>query len=170
MKNFKLKFVLFLILAIFWVLWNNSLKPEVLIAGFIIIIIAVLMFGKSVDIFEGIKLNPKALAFTFWYIIVFVVAMIKSNIDVISRVLNPKLPIKPGIVRIETKLKSKMARLILANSITLTPGTFVVDIKENYLYIHWIEVCCTAQNTENQNKITQEIAGKFENILMKIYE
>lgn len=170
MKNFKLKFVLFVILVIFWVLWNNTLKPDVLIAGFIIIFITVLIFGKSVEIFRGIKFTPTAFLNTLLYVIVFFVEMIKSNLDVLGRVLNPKLPIKPGIVRVETKLKSPMARLILANSITLTPGTFVVDIKDQYLYVHWIEVCCSAKNPENQEKITQQIAGKFENILMKIYE
>jgi multicomponent Na+:H+ antiporter subunit E len=97
---------------------------------------------------------------------VFIVALAKSNIDVMLRVLNPKLPMRPGIVRIETKLTSPMARLILANSITLTPGTFVVDIKENLLYIHWIEVCCE----DDPQQLAQEISGQFEKILLKIYE
>ncbi len=170
MKDFKLKIVLFIILALFWILWNNSLKLEILITGFVVITIVVLIFGKSVDIFEGIKMTPKAFFYSFWYIIIFIIALVKSNFDVIFRVLNPKLPIKPGIVRIETSLKSPMARLILANSITLTPGTFVVDIKGNYLYVHWIEVCCSIENAENQQKVTQEISGEFENILKNIYE
>jgi multicomponent Na+:H+ antiporter subunit E len=80
--------------------------------------------------------------------------------------LDPKLPIRPGIVRVRTKLKSPLARLILANSITLTPGTFVVDIQEDIIYVHWIEVCCE----DDPQAITENIAGPFEKILAKIYE
>jgi len=82
------------------------------------------------------------------------------------RVLNPKLPIRPGIVKVKTSLRSPMARMILANSITLTPGTFIVDIKEEYLYVHWIEV----RGDGNADEATQMIASGFENILKKIYE
>ncbi len=170
MEKFKSRLVLFIILSIFWILWNNSFKAEILITGLIVILITVTIFGKSVDIFKGVKLSPRAIMYSFWYIIIFTIAVIKSNFDVIFRVLSPKLPINPGIVRIETSLKSPMGRLILANSITLTPGTFVVDIKDNFLYIHWIDVCCTVESPENQQKVTQEISGKFEKILKKIYE
>ncbi len=169
-ERLKSRIVLFMILSIFWILWNNSLQLDVLISGFILIFIIVLIFGKSSDIFNGIKFTPSGLFYTFLYIYVFVIALLKSNFDVILRVLHPKLPINPGIVRIETSLTSPIARLILANSITLTPGTFVVDIKDKYLYIHWIDVCCSDESLENQHKITQKISGKFEKILKKIYE
>lgn len=166
MKKLKGQIILFLILEFFWIIWNNSWDYMTWLYGLIIVVPVVLLFGKGVYIFEGVKLTPMGLLYSFKYIGVFIVALIKSNIDVIFRVLDPKLPVKPGIVRIETQLKSPMARMILANSITLTPGTFVVDIKENILYVHWIEVCCDG----DPQKVTQEIAGGFEKILNKIYE
>ena len=52
----------------------------------------------------------------------------KANLDVAYRVVHPKMPIKPGIVVIKTGLKSDIAKMILANSITLTPGTFTLDV------------------------------------------
>jgi len=166
MKNLKNRIILFLILEFFWIIWNNSLDYITWLYGLIIVLPVVFLFGSGTYIFEGVKLTPKGLLYSFQYVGVFVYALIKSNIDVMFRVLNPKLPIRPGIVRITTQLKSPMARMILANSITLTPGTFVVDIKENFIYVHWIEVCC-----ENESqKLTQEISGKFEKILSKIYE
>jgi multicomponent Na+:H+ antiporter subunit E len=166
MKELKGQFILFIILEFFWIVWNNSLNLTVWLYGLVIVIPAVLLFNKGTYIFDGIKLTPKSLMYSFFYIGVFIVALIKSNLDVIYRVLHPKLPIRPGIVRIETRLKSPIARMILANSITLTPGTFTVDIKDNIFYIHWIEVCCE----KNPHKTTQIIAEKFENILIKIYE
>jgi len=92
---------------------------------------------------------------------------LKANIDVMLRVLNPRLPINPGIVKIRTTLKSDTGLTFLANSITLTPGTFCIDIdaEKGMLYIHWIDV-----KTQDIDKATQEIAGKFENILKRIFE
>jgi len=166
MKNLKNRIVLFLILEFFWIVWNNSLDYTIWLYGLLIVIPVVILFGGGTAIFEGVRLSPKGFFYSFQYVIVFIIALIKSNIDVIFRVLHPKLPIRPGIVRITTQLKSPMARLILANSITLTPGTFVVDIKENLLYIHWISVCCEG----DPQQLTQDIAGQFEKILIKIYE
>jgi len=166
MKNLKGKITLFLILEFFWIIWNNSLDFKIWLYGLIVVIPVVFIFGKGTYIFEGVRLTPKGLIYSLQYVGVFVIALIKSNIDVIFRVLDPKLPIRPGIVRVRTKLKSPLARLILANSITLTPGTFVVDIQEDIIYVHWIEVCCE----DDPQAITENIAGPFEKILAKIYE
>jgi multicomponent Na+:H+ antiporter subunit E len=77
------------------------------------------------------------------------------------------LPIRPGIVKVRTTLKSDTALTFLANSITLTPGTFCVDIKpeDGILYIHWINV-----ESEDTEKATQLIVNKFEGVLKRIFE
>ena len=70
----------------------------------------------------------------------FFVGMAKANVDVAYRVITGK--INPGIVKISPKLKTDLGITMLANSITLTPGTLSVDIDEdkNDLYIHWLNV------------------------------
>jgi multicomponent Na+:H+ antiporter subunit E len=70
----------------------------------------------------------------------FFVSLAKANIDVAYRVLTGK--INPGIVKIQPNLKTDLGITMLANSITLTPGTLSVDIDEETkeLYIHWINV------------------------------
>jgi len=70
----------------------------------------------------------------------FFIGMAKANIDVAYRVITGK--INPGIVKISPNLKTDLGITMLANSITLTPGTLSVDIDEekNDLYIHWINV------------------------------
>jgi multicomponent Na+:H+ antiporter subunit E len=102
-----------------------------------------------------------------YYVPVFLWECLKANIDVAMRVLNPKLPINPGIVKVKTTLKSDTGLTFLANSITLTPGTFCVDIdaESGVLYIHWIDV-----KTQDVEKATQAIVLKFENILKKVFE
>jgi multicomponent Na+:H+ antiporter subunit E len=66
--------------------------------------------------------------------------MAQANIDVAYRVLTGR--INPAIVKISPRLKTDMSLTILANSITLTPGTLSVDVDEetNDLYVHWINV------------------------------
>lgn len=90
--------------------------------------------------------------------------MVKSNIDVALRVIQPSLPINPGIIKVKTHLKTPIGKMLLANSITLTPGTITVDIQEDTLYIHWIDV----ESTDIE-AATQKIVSKFEKYLEVIY-
>ena len=86
-------------------------------------------------------LNPiRWFAFIAYVIGPLFIGMAKANIDVAYRVITGR--INPGIVKISPNLKTDLGITILANSITLTPGTLSVDIDEdnNDLYIHWINV------------------------------
>ena len=98
------------------------------------------------------------------YLSVFFIELIKTNIKVMSLVFSPRIDIKPGIVEIKTELKSPIGRLALANTITLTPGTLVVDIKDDSLFVHCINV-----STTDQIEATAEISGRFEKLLKVIY-
>ncbi len=100
-----------------------------------------------------------------WYLPIFLWECIKANIDVAYRVLHPKMPIRPGIVKVRTNLKTDIAKTFLANSITMTPGTLSVDIKKKFLYIHWIYV-----RTEDPEEANAIIVRRFENILKKVFE
>jgi len=85
--------------------------------------------------------NPlKWLLFIGYAIGPFFIALAKANFDVAYRVITGK--INPGIVKIHPDLKTDLGITMLANSITLTPGTLSVDIDEKNkdLYIHWINV------------------------------
>jgi multicomponent Na+:H+ antiporter subunit E len=76
------------------------------------------------------------------------------------------MPIKPGIVKIKTKLKTESGITALANSITLTPGTLTVDLTDDgYMYIHWINV-----KSDDVEQASKDIASKFEWFLEKIFE
>jgi len=86
-------------------------------------------------------LSPKRWLLFFVYIAgPFFWGMAKANVDVVYRVVTGR--INPGIVKISPNLKTDSGLTLLANSITLTPGTLSVDVDEetNDLYIHWINV------------------------------
>ncbi len=89
--------------------------------------------------------NPvKWILFLGYAIGPFFISLAKANFDVAYRVITGK--INPGIVKIHPELKTDLGVTMLANSITLTPGTLSVDIDEETkdLYIHWINVDETA--------------------------
>jgi len=108
---------------------------------------------------------PRRILYAILYIPIFFYACLKANLDVAYRVIHPKMPIKPGIVAIRTSLKSDVGKLLLANSITLTPGTLTVDVSGEYLFIHWINVKST--DVEEASRL---IAGRFEKYLKVIAE
>lgn len=107
----------------------------------------------------GVEWTVKALNPLRWinFIVYFIgplfFAMAKANLDVAYRVITGK--IKPGIVKIDPKLKSNIPITILANSITLTPGTLTVEVNEkNELFVHWI-------NVKNKHPTTKQVCGSF---------
>ena len=92
----------------------------------------------------------------------------KANIDVALRAFGFKKN-NPGIVKIKTDLKNEYAQAMLANSITLTPGTITMDIAEEngntYYYIHWIDVA-----TQDIDEASDEIKGTMEKWIRRIWE
>jgi multicomponent Na+:H+ antiporter subunit E len=102
-------------------------------------------------------LNPfRWMAFLFYLAIPFFWGMVKANFDVAFRVITGK--IRPGIVRVDSGLKGSLAMAMLANSITLTPGTLTVDVDETgetgVFYVHWI-------NVTDENPPESKIYGPF---------
>jgi len=162
--NIKNIIVTTVILFIFWILLDNTFELLNLLLGAGLALFLSLIFCRSCNVFGDMKLTPLGITYTFIYLFVFFIELLKSNLDVARRVISPSLPIKPGIVEVKTNLKSPMGRMILANSITLTPGTLTVDIEEDRLFIHWIEV-----KTADPEQATNEIVRKFEKYLEKIY-
>jgi multicomponent Na+:H+ antiporter subunit E len=114
---------------------------EELLFGIILSVI-VGIIGRKIFVKKSFRmLNPVRWFIFLGYLIgPFFVSLAKANIDVAYRVITGK--INPGIVKISPNLKTDLGVTMLANSITLTPGTLSVDIDENSndLYIHWINV------------------------------
>ena len=155
---------LLVVTFVLWLALSSKLDlPELITGGVVCLIVS--FFGTHIYSKIGFpSLSLKGILFLLIYIIVLFWEIIKANFDVAYRVLHPKMPIKPGIVVIKTSLKSDIARLILANSITLTPGTFTLDVIGDNLLIHWINV-----KTEDTDDATKVIGERFEKYLRVIF-
>ena len=108
---------------------------------------------------------PQRLFWALLYIPVLFWHVVRANLDVAYRVLHPALPIRPGIVKARTSLKAPTGRVLLANSITLTPGTLSVDLVEDVLYIHRIHVPETDPDGETERSLED-----FEKYIRRIFE
>jgi len=164
--NVKNSLVMSFVLMGVWMLLNGfNTEVEVVAVGAGLSLLIAFVLCVKFTPFSEIKLSPLSIIAMVGFTILFIVELIKSNIDVALRVLAlPKVKINPGIVEVKTKLKSKTGRFILANSITLTPGTLTMEIKGDSLFIHWIDV--TSPDIE---KATKAIVSKFEKKLEVIY-
>ena len=163
----KSKLVLFIIGFIVWSLLTWPLDFQHLVVGLVVAAFVAFVTG---DLFSRRPHHFSHITRYIWfcyYVPIFLWECLKANIDVALRVLNPKLPINPGIVKVKTTLKSDTGLTFLANSITLTPGTLCVDIdaEKGILYIHWIDV-----KTQDTDKATELIVSPFEKILKKVFE
>ncbi|MDP2922063.1 MAG: Na+/H+ antiporter subunit E [Candidatus Omnitrophota bacterium] len=166
----KSKLVLFIVGFIVWSLLTWPLDFQHLIVGLAVAAFVAFitgdLFTPSLQAGTGFSRITRYL-WLCYYVPMFLWECLKANIDVALRVLNPKLPINPGIVKVKTTLKSDTGLTFLANSITLTPGTLCVDIdaEKGILYIHWIDV-----KTQDADKATELIVKPFEKILKNIFE
>jgi multicomponent Na+:H+ antiporter subunit E len=128
-----------LLTAILWLLLTGTFDAQELVAGALVsLVVGALAYRRS-GILGGIRWSfvlPGAILLYLW---VFCIALFRSNIDVARRVLSPSLPLRPGVVQVRTGLTSALGRLLLANSITLTPGTLTLDVEDDLLTIHWID-------------------------------
>ena len=156
---------LFILAFLFWLLLTFKLSAGNLVAGAVAALITSLLFSKYFFKNVGKFIQLQRYFWLVVYLFIFTWECIKANFDVAFRVLHPAMPIKPGIVKVKMDLKSDFAKTMLANSITMTPGTISVDMVEDILYVHWIYVSST-----DPAEYTRRIAGRFETYIKKIFD
>lgn len=135
--------VLFIILFGFWLLLSGHFTPKFItygvIAGAVGAAFGVSLFSipietgeKEVHVgFGGLNVIY-AVVYFFW----LVWQIILANIQVAKTVLKPKIDIDPTVIKFYVPFKNPLASVVLANSITLTPGTITMDIVDDIFYVH----------------------------------
>ena len=156
---------LFILSFLFWLLLTFDLSLVNLTVGAIAALITSILFGKYFYDRLYKFLQPHRYFWLLIYLAILIWECIKANFDVAYRVLHPAMPIKPGIVKVKLELQSEFARAMLANSITMTPGTISVDIVGDDLYVHWIYV-----SSEDPEQYSRKITGRFEKYIKKTFE
>ncbi len=104
------------------------------------------------------------IAYTFIYLTVI---ELKAHLSVIKIILHPRTPVNPSIVRIPYEVTSDYAKTTIANSITNTPGTVVVDVDDNrkVFYVHWINA-----KSVIDEEARKQVSLVFEKYAKKIFD
>jgi len=156
---------LFVFAFLFWLAVTWSFDVASVVTGAVVSALLVLLLA-GIGLEEApLLLLPQRLLWALAYVPVLLLYVVRANLDVAYRVLHPALPIRPGIVRARTSLKTEAGRVLLANSVTLTPGTLSVDLTGDVLYIHRIHV-----PEEDPDGDTERSLARFETFIRRIFE
>jgi multicomponent Na+:H+ antiporter subunit E len=167
----KITLTIFSFIVWFLLVWpfdpvTGDLDVQSTVVGIIVAIFVGLFLGDKIPESLGAGTVFRRLFWLIVYIPMFSWYVIVANLDVLYRVVHPDMPIRPGIVKVKTTLTNPAGRTMLANSITLTPGTMTVDMTDDgYLYVHWINV-----KSDDIEEATRHIVSKFEGVLRRIFE
>ncbi len=134
----------FTVLYVLYIALTSSTRLSELIVGFISAALigagtyGLMIHGGVRDKFDFRKWYW-AITYFFYY---WFCAEVTAHYDVIKRILNPKMPLNPGIVKVPYTMKTDCGITAAGNSIINTPGTIVVELNEskNCYYVHWIDV------------------------------
>lgn len=130
-----------LILFVFWIAVSGSLKWPQLIVG-LAAAAFVVFFNRSLLITAADRppVNIKNIFWLLGYIIKLVKDIFVANFQVAYLVLHPKMPINPNMVPLRVDINRVASRVLLGNSITLTPGTLTVLADEKEFLVHALTI------------------------------
>ncbi len=157
-----------ILVFITYIVFSGSISPYDIVAGIVTAIVVGAIFSGFTVKNPGKVFNPVRWVWTIVYALYyFFVAEVKAHLDVMYRILHPKTPVKPAIVKVPYSVETDYAITSIANSITNTPGTVVVDIdpEEKVYYVHWIYA--RALKPEETRKA---ISMTFEKFSRKIFD
>lgn len=141
-------FILFLVL---WIILNGKITLEITLFGIVISFFINLFMIKFLDYKPAKIRNIKKIKYAISYFIQLMKDIIIANYQVIRFILSD-IKIQPQLIIFKVPLKTELAKTVLANSITLAPGTIAVDVKENIFYVHALDYTF-AEDLENSKLI-----------------
>ncbi len=153
-----------LLVFLVYIVFVGSLSLYTVLTGLLVSFILSAVSAKYLVVDEKKLLDAGRLLYMVYYFFKYITIIeIKAHMDVVKRIIN--MDINPGIVKVPVNVKSRYARLLVMGSITNTPGTVVVDERNDYFYVNWINV-----TTKEPVKARKEISEEFEYYAYKIFE
>lgn len=143
-----------------WIILNEEISFTHIALGGLLGIAAILVTNRVLLLTDYKNAYPLDLLVMLRYTLFLLLQIYLSGFSAIIKIITGK--INPDIVEIQTELSSELDICILANSITLTPGTVTIDKSGNRLKVLWLD--CV---TRDSKKAGDLIKGKFEAILMR---
>jgi multicomponent Na+:H+ antiporter subunit E len=153
-------------MALLWMIVSNTFTPGGFLVGYVLGF-ALLFMMKT----ENIKIDWRKLPDQTLALGIYTVTLLRdiwlSSVDVLKRVLNPELPMSPGIIAVPTQdeTESDFIAAFSAHGITITPGELVVDFDGSHtMYVHCLDIEASGQNADaaqtKRLKLLRRIEGK----------
>ena len=131
--------ILFVMLFMLWLVLSGHYDPLFIGLGLLSSAVAVCI-ARRMNIIDAeglpIALLPGLIRYGPWLF----GAIIRANLDVARRIIHPRLPIAPLVVRVSAEQQTVAGRVTYANSITLTPGTISLDVTHEDIEVHALSV------------------------------
>lgn len=131
---------MYLLYFVLWVIFNGNFTLEIAVFG---VIVAAALFAFTCKFTDYSLADEKKLYKNFFriihYIIVLVMEIVKANLAVIRLILSEKEEPEPQLITFTVGLETPMGRSLLANAITLTPGTITVLLEDNNYTVHCLD-------------------------------
>ena len=131
---------MFLVFLLLWIVFNGRITVEILLIGILLCAALFAFCCKFMNYsvkrdLKMFRLMPMAIQ----YILILILEILKANRQVLFFIMTPRYQVEPQLVHFTSDLKSEMAKVILANSITLTPGTITVSLEGSDFYVHCLD-------------------------------
>ncbi len=131
---------MFLLFFLVWIIFNGAVTMEIVLFGLAVSLAMYAFICKFMNysIYKDIAYGKRGFRI-LQYVCVLVWEIVKANFAVIKLITSSKYDLEPVLIRFKTDLKTKQARVVLANSITLTPGTITVTLEEDEYVVHCLD-------------------------------
>lgn len=131
---------MFLLFFAVWLILNGKVTVEICVFGLLISAALFAFICKYMDYsIRSEILLFRLVPFLIRYFWVLVQEIVKANVAVLKIIVSPELQPEPAIVYFDTSFRTGIAKVFLANSITLTPGTITVSVEENRFCVHCLD-------------------------------
>ena len=157
------RFLTFVFLFVIWIVLSGKFDPfhlalGVISSAFVTVISSDLYFSdRTIKIFARAQQMVRFAGYLIW--LIYQIAL--ANLHILRLALSPKglAEVEPRVVRFKSILKSEFARYVLANSITLTPGTVTIKVEDNEF---WVHVISRTSSRSLEGEMESRIAGVFD--------
>lgn len=131
---------MYLIFFLIWIIFNGQFTLEIAAFG---VVISGFMYWFICKFLDYKPRTDLLMVKRIWkilhYVFILVTEIIKANFAVIKMIMSSRYEIEPAVVRFKIDLRTTPARILLANSITLTPGTITVSLEDNEYVVHCLD-------------------------------
>ena len=131
---------MYVVFFLLWIIFNGRITTEIVIFGLVIAAAIYWFICKFMDysIKKDIMIIKK-LVYIVEYLYYLVREIVISNFVAMKLMLSSHYAVEPVLIEFETTLKTNTAKFLLANSITLTPGTITVSVEKNKFTVHCLD-------------------------------